>query len=177
VEGVSAAPEREARDKLAVLFVCMGNICRSPTAEAVFRAKVAEAGLSDRVEVDSAGTHAYHVGDPPDPRSVNAAAARGYDLTDLRGRQLSTYDAERFDYVLVMDRGNLNRARSICGGFAENVRLLMDFAPGRREREVPDPYTGGPEGFEYVLDLIEDACRGLLEDVRRRLAGESAEAV
>ena len=103
-------------EKLSVLFVCMGNICRSPTAEAVFRAKVEAAGLADRVTVDSAGTHAYHVGDPPDPRSVAAATTRGYDLSGLRGRQLSTYDAERFDHVLVMDRANLERTVRLFGG-------------------------------------------------------------
>lgn len=166
-------------EKLSVLFVCMGNICRSPTAEAVFRAKVAEAGLSDRVEVDSAGTHAYHVGDPPDPRSVNAAAARGYDLTDLRGRQLSTYDAERFDYVLVMDRGNYNRTVRLFGGAEPadgqraSVRMFLDFAPDVREVEVPDPYVGGAEGFERVLDLIEAAADGLLAEVRERLVARA----
>ena len=164
----------ETKDRLAVLFVCMGNICRSPTAEGVFRRMVEEAGLSDRVRVDSAGTHDYHVGAPPDRRAQAAAERRGYDLSSLRARKVDVGDCRSFDYVLVMDRGNLNRARSICGGFAENVRLLMDFAPGRREREVPDPYVGGPEGFEYVLDLIEEACRGLLEDVKARLAGEGA---
>ena len=166
-----------AHRPVKVLFVCMGNICRSPTAEGVFKRLVEEAGLADHVLVDSAGTHDYHVGSPPDRRAQAAAARRGYDLSRLRARKFGLDDCRTFDYVLVMDRGNLNRARSICGGFAENVRLLMDFAPGRREREVPDPYTGGPEGFEYVLDLIEDACRGLLEDVRRRLTGESAQAV
>ena len=102
---------------------------------------------------------------------------RGYDLSPLRARQLGPADCRRFDYVLVMDRGNLNRTRSACGGLAPNVRLLMDFAPNRPEREVPDPYAGGPEGFEHVLDLIEEACRGLLEDVKRRLAGQDARAV
>lgn len=161
---------------VSVLFVCMGNICRSPTAEGVFKRLVEEAGLDGQVFVDSAGTHDYHVGSPPDRRAQAAAARRGYDLSALRARKLGLEDVRRFDYVLVMDRGNLNRAHSIGGGFADNIRLLMDFAPHRREREVPDPYAGGPEGFEYVLDLIEDACRGLLEDVKRRLAGEGAPA-
>lgn len=161
--------------KLAILFVCMGNICRSPTAEAVFRAKLAEAGLADLVEVDSAGTHAYHVGDPPDPRSVAAAARRGYAMQNLRARQLSTYDAERFDYVLVMDKGNYNATVRALGGAEPGerqrarVRLLLEFAPGVREVEVPDPYVGGPEGFEHVLDLIEAASDGLLAEVRARL--------
>ena len=163
--------------RVSVLFVCMGNICRSPTAEGVFRRLVEEAGLADRVLVDSAGTHDYHVGSPPDRRAQAAALRRGYDLSALRARQLGPADCRRFDYVLVMDRGNLNRTRSACGGLAPNVRLLMDFAPNRPEREVPDPYAGGPEGFERVLDLIEEACRGLLEDVKRRLAGQDARAV
>lgn len=161
--------------KVAVLFVCMGNICRSPTAEAVFRHKVREAGLEDLVEVDSAGTHAYHVGDPPDPRSIRAAAARGYDLTDLRGRQISTYDAEFFDYVIVMDRGNYNRVVREFGGAKASaeqrasVRMFLEFAPDRPEVEVPDPYVGGDAGFQLVLDLIEEAADGLLQEVRQRL--------
>lgn len=176
---MSAAPGHDAREKLAVLFVCMGNICRSPTAEAVFRAKVEAAGLADRVEVDSAGTHAYHVGDPPDPRSVAAAATRGYDLSGLRGRQLSTCDAERFDHVLVMDRANLERTVRLFGGASPadgqraSVRLFLEFAPGVREVEVPDPYAGGPEGFERVLDLIEAAADGLLAEVRERLVARA----
>ena len=162
-------------NKLAILFVCTGNICRSPTAEAVFRAKVAEAGLAGLVEVGSAGTHGYPIGDPPDPRSVAAAARRGYDLTGLRGRQLSTYDAERFDYVLVMDRDNYSASVRALGGAEPSdgqrarVRMFLDFAPGVREVEVPDPYVGGPEGFEHVLDLIEEASDGLLAEVLARL--------
>ncbi|MBX3139922.1 MAG: low molecular weight phosphotyrosine protein phosphatase [Trueperaceae bacterium] len=170
-----AASRAQPPAKLAILFVCMGNICRSPTAEAVFRAKLTEAGLADLVEVDSAGTHAYHVGDQPDPRSVAAAARRGYDMQSLRARQLSTYDAERFDYVLVMDKGNYNTTLRALGGAEPGegqrarVRLFLEFAPGVREVEVPDPYVGGPEGFEHVLDLIEAASDGLLAEVRARL--------
>jgi len=158
----------------------MGNICRSPTAEGVFRKLVEEAGLSGRVKVDSAGTHAYHVGDPPDVRSQAAAAARGYDLSGLRGRQLSEYDAERFDYVVVMDRGNYNRTVGLFGsaepgdGQRAQVRLFMEFAVGRPEVEVPDPYAGGPEGFELVLDMIEEAAGGLLAEISARLASEDA---
>src|SRR5690554_6249441 len=133
----------ETRDHVSVLFVCMGNICRSPTAEGVFKRMVEDAGLSDRVFVDSAGTHDYHVGSPPDRRAQATAQARGYDLSALRARRFGPEDCRAFDYVLVMDHGNLNRARSICGGTPENVRLFMEFAPGRREREVPDPYVGG----------------------------------
>lgn len=167
--------ETHSLDKVSVLFVCMGNICRSPTAEAVFRAKVAEAGLTHRVEIDSAGTHAYHVGDPPDPRSQGAAARRGYDLAGLRARQLSPYDADRFDFVLTMDRGNFNRTVREFGGQASEpgrratVHMLLDFARGVPEVEVPDPYPGGASGFERVLDLIEVAADGLLEAVRTRL--------
>ncbi len=164
--------EEGSDEKVSVLFVCMGNICRSPTAEAVFRRKVEEAGLADDVEVDSAGTHAYHVGDPPDPRSIKAAATRGYDLTKLRGRQISTYDAERFDYVIAMDRGNYNRIVNLFGsaeageGQRANVRMFLDYAPGAAEVEVPDPYAGGPAGFQYVLDLVEEASDGLIDHIR-----------
>ncbi len=163
----------ETSARIAVLFVCMGNICRSPTAEGVFKHLIDQAGLGDKVFVDSAGTHDYHVGSPPDRRAQATAQRRGYDLSSLRARKFDREDCRAFDYVLVMDRGNYNRARQTCGGSAENVRLLMDFAPGRPEREVPDPYPGGAEGFEHVLDLIEEACRGLLEDVRGRLVEAS----
>ena len=153
----------------------MGNICRSPTAEGVFRHMVEEAGLTEQVFVDSAGTHDYHVGAPPDRRAQAAAAKRGYDLSALRGRQFAFDDCLRFDYVIAMDRGNYNRIRRDCGGGATgNVHLFMEFAVDRREHEVPDPYTGGDDGFEYVLNLIEAASRGLLEEVRVRLGGHAA---
>lgn len=161
--------------EVSVLFVCMGNICRSPTAEAVFRRKVQVAGLDDRVEVDSAGTHAYHIGEAPDPRSVRAAAQRGYDMSDLRARKLSPYDAERFDYVLVMDDANLRRTRSEFGsgrdgeGQRAQVQLFLEFVEDAPVTEVPDPYMGGDAGFEHVLDLIEDTADGLLADIRARL--------
>lgn len=160
-----------------MLFVCMGNICRSPTAEGVFKHLVQQAGLNEDVFVDSAGTHDYHVGSPPDRRSQAAAHRRGYDLSSLRARKFGPRDCEEFDYVLVMDRGNYNRAVDSCGGASGNVRLLMEFAPSKREREVPDPYAGGAEGFERVLDLIEEACRGLLEDVKGRLAAAGGSGV
>ncbi len=178
-----SAPHEVPLHKVGVLFVCMGNICRSPTAEAVFRHKVRQAGLEEFVEVDSAGTHAYHVGDPPDPRSMEHAARRGYDLTDLRGRQLSTYDAERFDYVIAMDRGNYNRIVREFGGAAAGdgqraeVRMFLDFAPEVPEVEVPDPYMGGAQGFEQVLDLVESASDGLLAEVQFRLDIENAPPV
>lgn len=156
-----------SRDKLAVLFVCMGNICRSPTAEGVFRRLVEDAGLADRVEIESAGTHAYHVGDPPDRRAQAAARKRGYDLSDQRARRVTEEDCERFDYVLAMDSENLSRLERLCG--SDKVGLLLDFADGVAVRDVPDPYYGGGDGFERVLDLVEAGATGLLEEIRQRL--------
>jgi low molecular weight protein-tyrosine phosphatase len=146
----------------------MGNICRSPTAEGVFRRFVERAGLSAGIRIDSAGTHAYHVGEPADRRASAAAERRGYSLTDIRARRISTEDFERFDYILAMDRDNL--AALIGQAPAElrgKIRLLLDFS-GSAIAEVPDPYYGGASGFERVLDLVEDACQGLLEDLRRQ---------
>lgn len=159
---------------ISVLFVCMGNICRSPTAEAVFRAKVKQAGLKYKIQVDSAGTHAYHVGDPPDARSTAAAAKRGYDMTTLRARQLSTYDAEQYDYVIAMDHANYSGIVRVFGSAEPGetqrarVRMFLDYATKATETEVPDPYMGGPEGFEHVLDLIDDASEGLLRHITNR---------
>ena len=153
-----------------VLFVCMGNICRSPTAHGVFRELVRRDGLEDAIQIDSAGTHAYHVGNPPDQRAQATARNRGIDLSDLRARQVSPEDFERFDYVLAMDEENLAILRELCPpGREDRLRLFLDFAPQRPEREVPDPYYGGPQGFEHVFDLVEEAARGLLEDIRQRL--------
>ncbi len=153
-----------------VLFVCMGNICRSPTAHGVFRELVRQEGLEDAIQIDSAGTHAYHVGNPPDQRAQATARNRGIDLSDLRARQVNPEDFERFDYVLAMDEENLAILRELCPpGREERLRLFLDFAPQRPEREVPDPYYGGPQGFEHVFDLVEEAARGLLEEIRQRL--------
>ena len=156
--------------QVKVLFVCMGNICRSPTAEGVFKRHVAEAGLEGRVLSDSAGTHDYHVGDPPDPRAQRAAAGRGYDLSALRGRQVGRGDFAEFDYVLAMDEANLLVLTRQCPPqHAHKVRLFLEFGPDPGSREVPDPYYGGAQGFERVLDLVEHASRGLLAHVRLRI--------
>lgn len=150
-----------------VLFVCMGNICRSPTAEGVFRQVVEQAGLRGQIEIDSAGTHDYHVDEEPDRRAQAAARRRGVDLSRLRGRQATSLDFEHFDYVLAMDRENLAHLQSICPhGREPKLRLFLEFAPQRPEREVPDPYFGGEGGFERVLDMVEEASHGLLAHLR-----------
>ena len=152
-----------------VLFVCMGNICRSPTAEGVFRRLVEREGLAARIHIDSAGTHAYHIGEPPDPRAQAAAAARGFDLSGIRGRRVTPGDVEDFDYVLAMDRENHQQLLAICGPHLEHkVRLFMEYAPHRPEQEVPDPYFGGESGFDRVLDMIEEAAAGLMAEIRKR---------
>jgi protein-tyrosine phosphatase len=154
-----------------VLFVCLGNICRSPTAEGVFRQLVQRATLTDYIEIDSAGTHAYHVGDPPDRRAQAAAARRGVDLSRQRGRQATRRDIEEFDYILAMDRENLHNLQAICpAGLESKLRLFLEFADECVEKEVPDPYFGGESGFDRVLDMIEDAAHGLLEDIRQQHA-------
>ncbi len=153
-----------------VLVVCMGNICRSPTAEGVLRAQIERAGLSKEVEIDSAGTHAYHVGEPPDPRSRKVAAERGYELGKLRARRVATADFLRFDLILAMDRDNLAMLRDACPEEEQHrLGLLLDYARHTQEDEVPDPYYGGPAGFERVLDMIEDACEGLVDHIRQRI--------
>ncbi len=155
---------------IRVLFVCLGNICRSPTAEGVFRKLVQEQGLYEHIEIDSAGTHAYHIGHAPDARAQEAARRRGVDLSGLRGRQATRGDIERFDYVLAMDRENYENLLDICpDGYEHKIRLFMEFAPGWPEQEVPDPYFGGAAGFDRVLDMIEEASAGLLADICKRL--------
>ena len=157
------------KENVSVLFVCMGNICRSPTAETVFRHYVESAGVSEHILIDSAGTHAYHVGDPPDLRSQRAALQRGYDLSKLRGRQVCREDFRRFDYVLAMDSSNLGILQRLATPDSSAVtRLFLEYARHHAEREVPDPYYGGEDGFEHVLDMVEDAAQGLLEEIRRR---------
>lgn len=150
--------------KSRVLFVCMGNVCRSPTAEGVLRHKAALRGLSKSVEVASAGTHAHHVGSPPDPRSQAHAARRGYDLSRQRARQFKAVDFANFDLVLAMDHENLEALDERCPEeHRDKVGLLMRFARRHAVEAVPDPYYGGPNGFELVLDYIEDACDGLID--------------
>jgi protein-tyrosine phosphatase len=152
-----------------VLFVCMGNICRSPTAEGVFRRLVEERAPGLGIEIDSAGTHDYHVGDPPDRRSVAAASRRGIDLRGLRARQVEGTDFERFDLLIAMDR--LNHATLLDRSpvqYRQRVRLFLEFAPAVAEQDVPDPYYGGPIGFERVLDLVEEASLGLLDELISR---------
>jgi protein-tyrosine phosphatase len=156
--------------KVRVLFVCMGNICRSPTAHGVFRHLVSLEGLGDLIEIDSAGTHAYHVGESPDPRAQQTARRRGIELGDLRARQARAADFEAFDYILAMDEENLGGLRAICPAGAEHkLRLFMDFAPDFGVRSVPDPYYGGATGFEQVFDMVESAATGLLQEIRARL--------
>ncbi len=155
---------------IKVLFVCMGNICRSPTAEGVFRKLLQERRLEGRVEVDSAGTHGYHVGEAPDPRTQRAAAARGYDLSTVRARKVTPADLEYFDLVLAMDRNNLDVLRTLCPPhLADRLALFMRYARNFDDDEVPDPYYGLGHGFDLVIDMVEDAAIGLLDDIEKRL--------
>jgi len=145
----------------------MGNICRSPTAEGVFRHKVANAGLEDQIHIDSAGTIAYHVGTPPDPRAQGAALNRGIDLSSQRARKVTSHDFEEFDFVIAMDSDNHYELEAICPtGHEDRLHMFLKFAQNSRETDVPDPYYGGGNGFEVVLDLIEDASDGLLKHLQ-----------
>ena len=162
---------REDPARLRVLMVCMGNLCRSPMAEAVLRAKLSQAGLAPVVVVDSAGTHGFQKGSLPDPRAVSQATSRGYSMQGLTSRPLVAADFSRFDLLLAMDRDNLNTLRERCPKSEHGrLQLLLAFAPVPSANEVPDPYYGSVAGFEHALDLIEPACDGLLHDLRRRLA-------
>ncbi len=155
--------------EVSVLFVCLGNICRSPTAEGVFRHKVRLAGLQDRIHIDSAGTGAWHVGNPPDSRARATAESRGISMAGQRARKVAFDDFGRFDYILAMDRENLEDLLAMAPAeHHDKVRLFLDFAPHRAESEVPDPYYGGPQGFEHVFDLVEEAADGLLEEIVAR---------
>jgi protein-tyrosine phosphatase len=162
---------RDDTTRMRVLMVCMGNICRSPMAEAVLRTKLERAGLTPLVAVDSAGTHGFHKGSRPDPRAVALAARRGYSLEGLKSRPVLAGDFERFDLLLAMDRENLDTLRDRCPPPAhDRLQLLLTFAPSVPVDEVPDPYFGSEAGFEHALDLIEPACDGLLRNLQRRLA-------
>lgn len=152
-----------------VLFVCMGNICRSPMAEGVFRHLIRQAGLDDVVKVESAGTHAFHVGEAPDKRAASTVAKRGYDISDLRARRVEDVDFERFDLILAMDWDNLSLLQQQAPKKAHHkLQLLMRFATEHESATIPDPYYGAQQGFEQALDFIEDACAGLLDVARRR---------
>ncbi len=168
-ESTNPAPDTQREEKMVhVLFVCLGNICRSPTAQGVFTKMVEEEGLSHLIAIDSAGTHAYHRGEPPDSRAQSAAARRQVDLSGLRARVFTAEDFERFDYVLAMDRENHAHLEAICPDHHRaKLRLFLEFAPHLEVDEVPDPYYGGTAGFDRVLDLIEEASRGLIEEIRR----------
>ena len=154
---------------VAVLFVCMGNICRSPTAEGVFRNLVQEEGHDDWISTDSAGTHAYHIGNEPDHRTQQTARNRGIDLSDLRARKAIEKDFHEFDYVLAMDDDNFQILEDLCPeGIEGKLRLFLDFSKEYPETQVPDPYYGGDKGFEHVFDLVDSASRGLLNDIKKR---------
>ena len=165
---------RDENTKTRVLFVCMGNICRSPTAEAVFRHQIRAAGMEEAIHVDSAGTHDYHTGEPPDDRAQRAAWRRGYNTKELRARQIDENDFEFFDYILAMDRANLaNLQRECPSEHRHKLGLLMQYSEkfSQGAQEVPDPYFGGAQGFEYVLNMVEEAGRGLLN----RICNEKSE--
>ena len=159
----------DERKQVAVLFVCLGNICRSPTAEGVFRKLAADADLGGRVRADSAGTAGYHEGAPPAARAAAAAKARGFDLGGIRARRVTAEDFHAFDLILAMDEDNLaDLRRSAPADARARLALLLDYAPERGVRSVPDPYYGGKNGFEQVLDLVIEACAGLVEEFRHR---------
>lgn len=155
------------RFMIKILFVCMGNICRSPTAEGVFKKLIHDEGLAGQFYVDSAGTHAYHIGEAPDKRAQKAAIKRGVVLSEQRGRQVETNDLINFDYVLAMDNDNLDNLLNICpAGFESRISLFLSHASELGINEVPDPYYGGKSGFDHVLDLTEQAAMGLLNRIR-----------
>ena len=148
---------------IRILLVCLGNICRSPTAHGVLQKKVDEAGFSAEVEIDSAGTAAWHIGKSPDSRSVAAATKRGFDLSSLRARQVCDQDFEQFDLILAMDKNNHQELLERCPEpWADKVQMFLPFSQVTLEDEVPDPYYGGSQGFDYVIDLVEQAADNLV---------------
>ena len=150
-----------------VLFVCLGNICRSPTADAVFKKMVQDAGLAHLIGVDSAGTGSWHIGHPPDHRAKAAAAQRGYDLSSLRARQVEIGDFDKFDHILAMDAQNRADLDALCPpGHQQKIRLFLEYSPDTELTDVPDPYYGGEDGFDQVLDLVESAAAGLLDHLK-----------
>lgn len=160
---------------IRVLLVCMGNICRSPTAEGVLRQFIKINGLGSDVEVDSAGTHGYHAGEAPDPRTQRAASVRGYNLSQLRARKVARQDLDYFDLILAMDKTNLdNLKRMASPEQQEKIRLFMEFAANFEDDEVPDPYYGLGHGFDLVLDMVEDGAQGLIDEFRKMLGKKAA---
>jgi len=154
--------------KVSVLFVCLGNICRSPTAHAVFRKMVADNGLADEIEIDSAGTAAYHVGKHPDMRSMETARNRGIEMLDLRARKVDFGDFYQYDYVLAMDDENYHNLKELAlPEHYDKIQMFLDYSDAFEEREVPDPYYGGAQGFEHVFDLVESASEGLLNHIKQ----------
>ncbi len=154
---------------IRVLFVCLGNICRSPASEGVFRNMVSNAGLDDFISVDSAGMGGWHVGESPDPRGQAAAIKRGYNLSDQRARQVTICDFVEFDYIIGMDRSNCAQLVAMAPKKTrDKIKLFLDFAPKFGLQDVPDPYYGGPKGFETVLDLVEEASKGLLDNIKKQ---------
>lgn len=154
---------------IKVLFVCLGNICRSPTADAVFSKMVEDAGLEDLIAVDSAGTGSWHIGHPPDQRATAAAAQRGYDLSSLRARQVEINDFHQFDHILAMDEQNMVDLGALCPpDHQDKIRLFLEFSPDAELTDVPDPYYGGEDEFDQVLNLVESAAVGLLNHIKAR---------
>ncbi|MEE9344039.1 MAG: low molecular weight protein-tyrosine-phosphatase [Methylococcales bacterium] len=150
--------------KIKLLFVCMGNICRSPLAEGVFLHHAEQANIINQIETDSAGTHAYHIGEPPDPRSQSIATEHQIDISKQRARKVTEHDFEYFDYILAMDQDNFDILIDACPeAFRHRIHLILSFAPQIDHQDVPDPYYGGSFGFERVFDLVTDASIGLLE--------------
>jgi protein-tyrosine phosphatase len=148
----------------SVLFVCTGNICRSPTAEAVFRHYVESAGLSHAIQTDSAGTHGYHVGDPPDSRAVSTAQSKGFSMQGIRARKVAASDKDSFNLILAMDSGHMRILER--QGFGKNTKLFLDYVPGYQGQDVPDPYYGGQDGFDHVFDLVERGSAQILEAIK-----------